>query len=68
MNVRRTPTDGERGRRPSRKTVGVLAVGAVAFGLALIVPAAGSALAVAAAVVAIVPTDRKRGKGDGEEG
>ncbi|MGW1517662.1 hypothetical protein [Streptomyces sp. NPDC002287] len=68
MKVRRTQPNGERRRRPSRKVVTLAAVGTVAFGLALIVPAAGTALGVAAAVVAVLPSDgRGRGKGDPEE-
>ncbi|WP_328788722.1 MULTISPECIES: hypothetical protein [unclassified Streptomyces] len=68
MKVRRTRSDGERRRRPTRKTVALVAAGAVAFGLAMIAPAAGSALGVAAAVVAVLPPDRRGGEGDdGEE-
>ncbi|MFF5802025.1 hypothetical protein [Streptomyces sp. NPDC012746] len=68
MKVRRTQPDGERRRRPSRKMVALAAAGTVAFGLALIVPAAGTALGVAAAVVAVLPSDgRGGGKGDREE-
>ncbi|MFF8271952.1 hypothetical protein ACF059_31940 [Streptomyces sp. NPDC016562] len=67
MKVRRTPSDGERRRRPNRKMVALVAAGAVAFGLAMIAPAAGSALGVAAAVVAVLPTDRRGGKGGDEE-
>ncbi len=67
MKVRRTPPDGERRRRPTRKMVALVATGTVAFGLAMIAPAAGSALGVAAAVVAVIPSDRRGGKGGGEE-
>ncbi|MCX4805752.1 hypothetical protein ACFWWM_24545 [Streptomyces sp. NPDC058682] len=68
MKVRRTQPVGERRRRPTRKTMALVAAGAVAFGLAMIAPAAGSALGVAAAVVAVLPPDRRGGKGgDGEE-
>ncbi|MFF7078667.1 MULTISPECIES: hypothetical protein [Streptomyces] len=64
MKVRRTQPNGERRRRPTRKMLALAAAGTVAFGLALIVPAAGTALGVAAAVVAVIPSDRKGGKGE----
>ncbi|MFD8417394.1 hypothetical protein ACFV2Q_37590 [Streptomyces sp. NPDC059650] len=66
MNLRRTTLNGER-RRPTRKAVVFLAAAAAAFGLALIAPAAGTALGVAAAVVAVIPVDRKGGKGEDKE-
>lgn len=63
MKVRRTQLNGERRRRPTRKALALVAAGAVVFGLAMIAPAAGSALGVAAAVVAVMPSDRRGGKG-----
>lgn len=51
---------------PTRKALALVAAGAVVFGLAMIAPAAGSALGVAAAVVAVMPSDRRGGKGDEE--
>ncbi|GGT24049.1 MULTISPECIES: hypothetical protein [Streptomyces] len=63
MNLRRTALNGER-RRPTRKAVVLLAAGAAAFGLALIAPAAGTALGVAAAVIAVIPADRKGDRGE----
>lgn len=63
MNLRRTRPDGER-RRPTRKTLLLVAAGAVAFGVALVAPAAGSALGAATAVVTLVSTERKGGKGE----
>ncbi|MGW0366659.1 hypothetical protein [Streptomyces sp. NPDC002990] len=68
MKVRRTQSEGERRRRPTRKMVALAAAGTVAFGLALIAPAAGTALGVAAAVVAVMPSHRRGGDGgDAEE-